>query len=118
MGRAADRHWQTGTWASIDVKRQLLDFGPGTSGFGGPPNNAAPNMKAMADVRVYTIETDVQVIVFKNVVPVGRRSLEDAVVGQPVTFALDKKTIYVRDADGVEHKFTITSNTIKPKRAA
>jgi hypothetical protein len=117
VGRAADRRWQTGVLADIDITRQVMDFGPGASGFGGSPNTAAPSMKAMADVRVYTIETDVQRIEFKDVVAVGRRSLE-AVVGDTVTFALEKKTIYVRDTAGIEHKFSVTRNTIKPKRAA
>jgi hypothetical protein len=42
----------------------------------------------------------------------------EATVGQAVTFALEKKTIYVKDGDGVEHKFSVTKSTIKPKRAA
>jgi hypothetical protein len=115
LGQAADRRWQTGVWANIDIKRQMLDFGPGASGFGGPPN-AAPPMRAMADVRVYTIESEERRIEFKDVVAVGRRSV-DAIVGQPVTFALDKKTIYVRDADGIEHKFSVVKNTVKLKHS-
>ena len=42
------------------------------------------------------------------------RSL-DAVVGLPVTFALEKNSVYVRDADNVEHKLRVTRKLNKPK---
>jgi hypothetical protein len=110
--RAAERHWQMGRWADIDVKRQLLDFGPGASGFG--PPNAAPAMRAMAEVRVYVIETDDLRLELREVVPVGRRSIGaqiDARIGEEVTFALEKNSVYVRDADGTEHKLRVTKKT-------
>ena len=116
VGRAADRHWETGRWASVDVERRMFDFGPGASGFGGP-RSAAPSMRAMADVRRYTLETDTLTIEFRDVVAIGHRSV-DAVVGESVTFALDKKTIYVKDADGAEHKFSVSKKTVRPKSAA
>jgi hypothetical protein len=109
---AADRHWQTGVWTGSDIQRQVLDFGPGASGFGAP--NTAPAMRAMADVQTYVIETDDLRLEFQDVVRVGRRSL-DVVVGAAVTFALDKKTIYVRDPAGVEHKLRVTKKVSKPK---
>ena len=109
-GHAADRHWQVGTWVGVDVKRQILDFGPGASGFGRP--NEAPAMRAMADVRIYVIETDALRIELRDVVPVGRRSIE-ATIGKPVTFALHKNSVYVRDADGTEHKLRVTKKTAR-----
>ena len=107
---AADRRWQTGTWTDVTVTRQMLDFGPGTTPF--DRSRPAPSMRAMADVRVYVIETDALRLELKHVVPVNKRSF-DAVVGQPVTFALDKNTIYIRDADGIEHKLRVTKKTNK-----
>ena len=35
----------------------------------------------------------------------------DAVVGLPVTFAMDKKIVYIRDTDGTEHKLRLTKQT-------
>ena len=55
--RAGDRHWQTGTWKDVGVARQMLDFGPGSSGVGGG-RGPTLGMQAMADVRTYVIETD------------------------------------------------------------
>jgi len=113
---AADRHWQTGKWIDVNQKRRMVDFGPGASPFGGngggrPPS---PSMRAMADVRTYVIETDDLRLELEDVVQVNTRSI-DAVIGLPVIFALEKSAVYVRDADGVEHKLRVTKKTNKPK---
>lgn len=102
---AANRHWQTGTWREAETKRRMLDFGPGSSSFDHRPGS--PSMRAMADVRTFVIETDELRLELENVVPVGRRSV-DVTLGTPVTFALEKNTVYVRDPDGKEHKLRVT----------
>jgi len=107
---AADKPWQTGTWGDIDTKRQLVDFGPGASSFGGP--RPSPSMRAMADVYVYVIETDDLHLELRDVVAIGRRSV-DVVPGAAVTFALRKSTVYVRDPDGTEHKLRVTKKIAK-----
>ena len=111
-GGAADRQWQVGAWADVSVKRQMFDFGPGSSAFG--PPRAAPTMRALADVRVYVIETDNLRIELRDVVQIGHRSI-DATMGEAVTFAVDKKSVYVRDADGTEHRLRITKKTPRPR---
>jgi hypothetical protein len=107
---AAERRWQTGTWADVGVKRRVVDFGPGASGFGRP--NSTPAMRAMADVHTYVIEAGNQRFELEDVVQVGRLSV-DAVVGQSVTFAVDKKTVYVRDANSAEHRLRLVKKTQK-----
>ena len=75
-------------------------------------------MRAMADIRTYVIETDDVRLELKDVVAVGRRSV-DAIPGAPVTFALHKNTVYVRDPDGTEHTLRVTkkvSSGTRPKR--
>ena len=109
---AADRQWQGGTWTDASVKRQIVDFGPGASGFGRP--TAAPAMRAMADVRTYVIETAFLRLELQDVVQINHRSV-NVTVGGPVTFAIDKNTAYVRDADGMEHKLRITKKASKSK---
>jgi hypothetical protein len=106
---AADHQWQTGVWRGSDVKRKTIDFGPGSSSFG--RGAGAPTMRAMADVRTYVIETDDLRLELQDVVPVGRRSI-DVTVGEPVTFALEKNTVYVRDPNGAEHKLRVTKKTV------
>src|SRR2546423_10089868 len=89
---AAERHWETGKWIDVDVKRRMFDFGPGSRPFGGG-RPSAPAMKALADVRSYVIETDDLRLELEDVVRVNKRSI-DAVVGLPVTFALEKRSVY------------------------
>lgn len=110
---AADRHWQTGKWIDVSVKRRMVDFGPGASPFGsGGGRPSTPSMRAEADVRLYVIETDTLRLELEDVVKVNTRSL-DAVVGLPVTFALEKNNVYIRDSEGVEHKLRVTKKTNK-----
>jgi hypothetical protein len=107
---AAGRKWQSGTWGESGTTRQMIDFGPGGSGFGPPRSN--PSMRAMADVHTYVIETDTLRLELRDVVPVGRPSI-DAPIGSSVTFALEKNTVYVKDAAGVERKLRVAKKTVK-----
>jgi len=112
---AAERHWQTGTWGEVTTRRKIVDFGPGSSGFGRP--GSTPQMRAMADVRRFVIETDDLRLEIEDTVPVGRRSF-DATLGGMVTFALEKNTVYVRDADGAEHKLRLLKKVERTKTDA
>jgi hypothetical protein len=109
---AAERHWRTGACTKVDVSRQLVDFGPGQGPFGPPPPAGQMNMKAMAEVRIYVIETADLYIEAKDISPVGRKTL-DVAAGEPITFALEKSTLYVRDPSGAEHKLRITKKKSK-----
>ncbi len=111
---AAEKQWQTGTWGETQTKRQIVDFGPGSSSFGSPKPSSSPSMRAMADVYLYIIETDEMHLELKDVVAVGRRSV-DVVPGAAVTFALQKNTVYVRDEDGTEHKLSVSKKVEKAK---
>lgn len=101
----AERKWQTGTWGEVTTQRRFVDFGPGSSPFGqsGP---SSPSMRAMADVRRFVIETEDLRLELEDTVSVRRRSIEP-IAGTMVTFAIDKKTVYVRDPDGTEHKLRL-----------
>jgi hypothetical protein len=110
VASAADRQWQTGRWTKVETKRQMIDFGPSGTPFGGGTSTAA--MRAMADVNTYVLETDDLRLELQDTVPVGRRSIA-AAVGTTVTFALEKDNIYVRDTDGTEHKIHVTKKVTK-----
>lgn len=109
---AADRQWRTGACTKVDVSRQMVDFGPGQSPFGGPRAPTHLNMKALAEVRIYVIETADLHIEAKDVAPVGRHTV-DIEPGEPVTFALEKNTLYVRDPLGGEHKLQVVKKKAK-----
>jgi hypothetical protein len=109
---AAERKWQTGTCVDVTTKRQMLDFGPGSSGFG--PPNAGVQMRALAEVRIFIIETDDLHLELQDTVPIGRRSIEVR-IGGPITFALEKNTAYLKDEEGIEHKFRVTKKTARTR---
>jgi hypothetical protein len=112
VASAADRKWQTGRWTKVETKRQMIDFGPSGTPFGGGASTAA--MHAMADVNTYVLETDDLRLELQDTVPVGRRTI-DAAVGTTVTFALEKDNVYVRDAGGTEHKIHVMKKVTKER---
>jgi hypothetical protein len=109
-GFAAERSWQTGTWADVRTTRPRVVFGLGPS-----PNGPGPRTPPTATlVRIYVIETDVWRFELTDVAPASSRTVE-AVVGEAVTFALDKKMLYVRDRNGLEHRLRVTKKLTKSR---
>ena len=101
---AADRKWQTGTWVDAGIKRT-----PYIGAGGNPPYGpeGAPSVKTVIpEVGTYVIETDEERIELQDMAPIGSGgSLDPSVVlGTKVTFAIEKKTAYIRKADGKEHR--------------
>ncbi len=92
--RAADRTWQTGKWTAVKVTRPRVTIGLSGRPFGGAPQDAR-----LTEYRTYVIETDELRLELREPVPPPQRSV-DALVGLPVTFAIEKKIVYVRDEDG------------------
>ena len=104
----AERQWQTGVWRDVQVKRPKIVFGMSPN----MPNNGAPRTTpgAAQEIRTYVIETDTQRLELKETTVADAPRI-DALVGEPVTFAIEKKTIYIKDADGREHRFALTRQT-------
>ena len=60
---------------------------------------------------LYVIETDALRLEFKQKGTLDQRI--DAMIGEPVTFALEKNTIYIKDAKGKERRLTVTKKIAK-----
>ena len=105
---SADRVWQQGVWRDSQSKRAKVVFGIAPNN----PNSGAPRTAppASQEVRSYVIETDDLRIEFKENTTVDAPRI-DVLIGQPVTFALEKNTIYIKGADGREHKLSVTKQT-------
>lgn len=106
---AAERNWQTGIWLEIKVTRPKVVIGLRPSPYG-----PGPHVPRMTEVRTYVIETVDQRFELADPTPAKGRTV-DALAGEKVTFAVDKNTIYVRDADGTEHRLRVTRKTAKSK---
>ena len=105
---APQRAWQKGTWVAVQTTRPRFAFGVGRD-----PRAGAPP-PPVAEVRTYVIETDDLRLELKENTTVGARRI-DASIEEPVTFALEKNTVYIKLPDGGEHKLTVTKKTPKTK---
>lgn len=99
---AAERVWQTGTWREVKVDRPRVLFGVQPR----DPNSNLPRTAAVREIRTYVIETDSLRLELRQDAT-GDTPRIDALVGEPVTFALEKKTIYIKDQDGREHRLSV-----------
>jgi hypothetical protein len=106
------RSWQTGTWREVHVAIPKVVFGVGRRPVGG---GAGPlSAPATMEVRTYVIETGELRLELKENASSDFRRI-DARVGEPVTFALEKNTVYVKEGEGVEHKLNLTKKAARTK---
>jgi hypothetical protein len=106
---AVDRAWQTGTWKDVQAKRPKVVFGVPA---GDPNSGGRRSPPAARETRVYVIETDDLRLELKQDATVETPRL-DALVGEPVTFAIEKNNVYIKDAKGHETKLSVTKKTQK-----
>ena len=107
----ADRTWQTGTWREVKVERPKITFGvtPSIPNTGAPRSPGTPRER-----RTYVIETDTLRIELRQDTTADTPHV-DALVGDPVTFALEKNDIYIRDDSGREYKLSVSKKSPKAK---
>jgi hypothetical protein len=103
-----ERAWHTGTWRGVQIVRPKVVFGVTRAPRVGSP---AP---AIAEVRTYIIETDDLRLELKENTTADAKRV-DATVGEPVTFAIEKNTVYIKEAEGAEHKLSVTKKITKTR---
>jgi hypothetical protein len=108
---SADKTWQTGTWREAKVERPTFTFGatPTMPNGGVPRSAAAPREK-----RTYVIDTDTLRIEIRQDTTADTPQV-DAVVGERVTFALDKNTIWIKEDSGREYKLSVSKKSALAK---
>jgi hypothetical protein len=104
---AADREWRSGIWAEVKVTRPKFVFGVQQRN----PVTQAPEMTL---VRTYVIQSEDLRLELKEPMPRPGRPV-DALAGEPVTFALEKNTVYIRGDDGIEYRLQVTKRGSPPK---
>ena len=104
---AADREWRRGIWAEVKVTRPKFVFGV-------QPRNPVTQAPEMTLVRTYVIAAEDLRLELKEPTPRPGRPV-DALVGEPVTFALEKNTVYIRGDDGIEYRLQVTKRGSPPK---
>lgn len=103
---AAEREWQTGTWRDSKIERPKVLFSVQQR----DPNSNLPRMSAAREIRTYVIDTSTHSLELRQDATVDTPRI-DVLLGQPATFAIDKKTVYVKDSDGKEHKLSLRKQT-------
>jgi hypothetical protein len=103
---AAERQWQTGTWRETKIERPKVLFSVQSR----DPNSNLPRTAAAREVRTFVIDSSTHRLELRQDATVDTPRI-DVLLGQPVTFALDKKTVYVRDGEGKEHKLSLRKQT-------
>ncbi len=103
---AADREWQTGTWRDTKTERPRVLFSVQSR----DPNSNLPQTAAAREIRTYIIDSKTHSLELRQDATVDTPRI-DVLLGQPVTFAIEKKTVYVKDSDGKEHKLSLRKQT-------
>ena len=112
------RHWQTGTL--VDAGRDHNNAVGAAARETRPPANSGgyfPTPNLTPEVGTYVIETPDLRLELEAMVPVGGSDFErEVMVGQSVTFALDKKSVHVKLASGREHTLRLVKKSRKADR--
>ena len=103
---AAERVWQTGTWRDSKVERPRVLF----SAQPRDPNSNVPQTRPAREIRTYVIDTDRMRLELRQDATVDTPRI-DVLIGLPVTFALERKTVYVKDQEGKEHRLDLKKQT-------
>jgi hypothetical protein len=106
MAVAAEREWQNGTWREAKIERPKVLFSVQSR----DPNSNLPRTTAAREVRTFVIETSTHRLELRQDATVDTPRI-DVLIGQPVTLAIDKKTVYVKDDEGREHKLSLRKQT-------
>jgi hypothetical protein len=99
---AAERQWQNATWRDYKVERPRVLF----SAEPRDPTSNLPRTTAAKEVRTYVIDTPTHRLELRQDATVDTPRI-DVLIGEPVLIAIDKKTVYVKDGDGKEHKLSL-----------
>ena len=106
VGMAADRAWQTGTWRETKVETPKVLFSVQSR----DPNSNLPRTAAAREIRTFVIDTSTHRLELRQDATVDTPRI-DVLIGQPVQIAIEKKTVYVKDSEGKEHKLSLRKQT-------
>jgi hypothetical protein len=103
---AEERQWQKGTWRDSAIERPKMSFGV----LSRDPNSNLPRTAAAREVRTFVIDTNTHSLELRQDATVDTPRI-DVQIGQMVQVAIEKKTVYVKDGLGKEHKLSLRKQT-------
>ena len=106
---AAERRWQTGTWTQAGIERTVFVADAVHEGLLPPVFNTPQK----TEVATYVIETDDRRYRLQAMVAIGSDEFAAMVtVGNPVTFAVEKKQAYIK-LDNREYRLLVRKDERK-----
>ena len=103
---AEERQWQSGTWRETGIERPKVMFSVQSR----DPNSSLPRTAAAREIRTFVIDTRTHRLELRQDATVDTPRI-DVLVGEPVVIAIEKKTVYVKDGEGKEHKLSLRKQT-------
>ena len=106
VSTAAERQWQNATWRDFKIERPKVLFNVQPR----DPNSNLPPAAGAREIRTFLVETSTHVLELRQDATVETPQI-DVTPGQPVRIAIEKKTVYVKDGLGREHKMSLRKQT-------
>ena len=108
VAHAADRKWRTGTWTDVGVKAHAIS---------GQPSATAVRRASTRPRRPKSPRNDHNLrLELRDMVTIGREAFDlHVTVGSRVTFAVEKKTAYIK-LDGGEYRLLVLKSERKKER--
>jgi hypothetical protein len=103
---AAERQWQKGTCRDSKIERPRVLFSAQPRN----PNDNVPHTASAREIRTFVIDTSTHRLELRQDATVDTPRI-DVLIGEPVSIAIEKKTVYVKDNEGKEHKLTLRKQT-------
>lgn len=103
---AAERQWQSAIWRDSKIERPKVLFGVQPR----DPNSNVPQAAVAREIRTFFIETGTHLLELRQDATVDTPHI-DVLPGQTVRIAIEKKTVYVKDGLGKEHKLSLRKQT-------
>ena len=103
---AAERQWQTAVLRDSKIERPKVLFSVQPR----DPNSNLPQAAVAREIRTFFIETSTDVLELRQDATVDTPHI-DVLPGQTVRIAIEKKTVYVKDGLGKEHKLSLRKQT-------
>jgi hypothetical protein len=114
VGGGSERNWTPATCKDVGVKRDMR-VGAGAADSGPFVRAGGGSRGSIPEVATFVFETETLRIEAQEMHQIGPASL-NIKVGDTVTVALDKKTLYVREGDKKdEYRLLVTKSTSKPR---
>ena len=101
-----ERQWQSGTWRESNIERPKVSFGVQSR----DPNSNLPRTASAREIRTFVIDTRTHRLELRQDATADTPHI-DVTLGNPVQLAIDKKTVYVKDGLGKEHKLSLRKQT-------